>query len=305
MNYAPLATCDVPYRVHLGRDNPKGLTHWHSEMELIINLRGEMNVTMEDTVYNLKPGDMLLLPGYVTHTARTTDKDSWRVAIIFGYNLLKKHYSLIQNIHLFLPASKADLNPALRAPLDALKRFFENSVYVPEEADWYVRGNLFLLCDYLRSIAQEQAPVKDPYNRIQRLQNIYCVLEYVERNYSQNITVEQMAELTGYSKPYFCRQFKQVTGVSFYRYLTSYRISIACTLLRSPKESISHVAELTGFSTSALFCRTFKVITGMTPSSYRSLPQEQADCCTGAILFATPNKNPAGLPHSQDVPLDQ
>ena len=303
MCYTPLATSDIPYRVHLGRDNPKGYTHWHSEMELIINLRGKMNVTMEDTVYDLQPGDILLLPGYVTHTARTNDKDSWRVAIIFGYNLLKKHYSRIQNIHLYLPASGGDLPTELSAPLTALKTIFESSHYVPEDADWRIRGNLFLLCDYLRSIANDQPPGKDPYNRKQRLQNIYCVIEHVERNYSQNISVKQMAELTGYSKAYFCRQFKQVIGVSFYRYLTIYRISIACTLLRSPKESISCVAERTGFSTSALFGRDFKAVTGMTPSQYRALPPEQADSCTGAVLFAMPAQNSDGFDHSQDVLL--
>lgn len=272
MYYQPLIVNEIPYRTHVGRDGLGGW-HWHSEMELILCLKGKMQLETEDRVFQLSAGDALILPGCCAHSSSRKTEDQWRAAVVFGYSLLRKQYGSIRDVCLYIPAGSS-LYGALREPLDALRDIFTADSTVTEENEWRIRGNLFLLCQALRTVPGDPTSA-DQRSRAQRLENIYAVLEYVRKHYAQRISVEQMAELAGYAKTYFCRQFKSITGIPFYRYLTCYRISVACMLMEDKRDSMSHIAQSTGFSSLPLFSRAFKEITGMTPSQFQSLPPEE------------------------------
>lgn len=273
MLYQPLITGDIPYRTFFGRDGHGGW-HWHSEMELILCLRGSMRIELEDREFSLQAGDALILPGCCAHSSSRQSEDQLRVAIVFGYTLLRKQFGAVRDVCLFLPGSAA-LPRALSAPLEELKALFLRDGAVTEENEWRIRGNLFLLCHHLRTVPRNPDFSADRKNRAQRLENIYAVLDYVRKHYRQKISVEQMAELAGYAKTYFCRQFKSITGVPFYRYLTCYRISVACMLMEDDRYSMAHIAENTGFSSLPLFSRAFKEVTSMTPSQFQALPPEE------------------------------
>ena len=266
MFYQPLIAGETPYRVFLGRDGTGGW-HWHSEMELVICLRGTMKMELEDRAFHLNAGDALILPGCCAHSSSRQSEDQWRVAIVFGYGLLRKQFASIVDMCLFIPNRS-------NTAIEDLKEIFLLGG-VTEDNEWQVRGELFLLCQWLRGNSGNGDFSADRRSRAQRLENIYTVLEYVRKHYAQRITVEQMAEKAGYAKTYFCRQFKSITGIPFYRYLTCYRISVACMLMEDKQNSLASIAQSTGFSTLSLFSRAFKEITGMTPSQFQSLPPEE------------------------------
>lgn len=269
MYYQPLIVNEIPYRTFLGRDGTGGW-HWHSEMELILCLRGKMQLELEERVFHLNAGDALILPGCCAHSSSRQSEDQWRLAIVFGYGLLRKQFAAIRDVCLFLPAGSPGFQP-----IEDLKEIFLSDGAVTEENEWRIRGQLFLLCQALRTAAGSSDFSADRKYRAQRLENIYTVLEHVRKHYAQRITVEQMAEKAGYAKTYFCRQFKSITGIPFYRYLTCYRISVACMLLEDTRNSMASIAQSIGFSSLPLFSRAFKEVTGMTPSQYQSLPPEE------------------------------
>lgn len=272
MRYMPLIAKDVPYRVHVGRDQKKRL-HWHGEMELLLCLSGMDQVLVEGKEYILHTGDALVLPGYVAHTGFAASDDCLRVAINVGFDLLGKGYYAIRHVQTFLGADQS-LPEEVRQPLNSLFETFRTDKRVTEENEWLIRANLLLLCRYLRLIASRQHFAEAPIDRIRKLDHFDKALEYVKLHYREKISVEQMAELSGYAKTYFCRQFKNTIGMPFYRYLTCYRIAVACMLLEEESMSIAQVAEESGFSTQALFCRTFKEITEMTPTQFQALSPE-------------------------------
>lgn len=266
MYYQPLIAGEIPYRVFLGRDGTGGW-HWHSEMELIVCLQGKMRLQLEDQEFYLNAGDSLVLPGCCAHSSICESEDQWRLAIVFGYGLLRKQFAAIRDVCLFLPSGSL-------APIEDLKKIFRAGG-VTADNEWRVRGSLFHLCQALRDVPGSTDFSADRRSRSQRLENIYTVLEYVRKHYDQKITVEQMAEKAGYAKTYFCRQFKSITGSSFYRYLTCYRISVACMLMEDNRNSMAAIAKSTGFSSLPLFSRAFKEVTGMTPSQFQTLPAEE------------------------------
>lgn len=274
MNYMPLVSHGIPYAVHIGSEQG-GYLHWHSEMELYISLGGEQVVELEHSVCRLHAGDALILPGYVTHSGVSHDPNNLRVAINFGYSLLKSRYSAVQRVGLFVPADAEETPSELRAPLRALYELFLRDRRVSDSNEWRIRGNLFLLCDYLQSLPCPGDFDAEQQNRIQMLNSIFTVLHYIEQHYAEKISLGEMAKLAGYAQTYFCRQFKRTTGFSFYRYLTRYRIQVACNLLDASEKSIGEIATAVGFSTHTLFCRAFREQLGCTPAQYQN--QEQQD----------------------------
>lgn len=89
----------------------------------------------------------------------------------------------------------------------------------------------------------------------------------METNYHTDITVESIAHETGLERCYFSTLFKAQTGKSPHEYLTSLRISKACTLMKQGSMSISSIARSVGLDCRN-FSRLFKKETGFTPLEY-------------------------------------
>ena len=97
------------------------------------------------------------------------------------------------------------------------------------------------------------------------------VCNYITDHCTENVTVEQLADLAGFSKFHFARLFKQFSNMSCYEYLTQKRIAHAEKLLIEPNLSITEVAMRSGFNSLSTFNRIFKAAKNCTPSEYKNL----------------------------------
>lgn len=93
------------------------------------------------------------------------------------------------------------------------------------------------------------------------------IIRFTSEHFAEKITVETIAEKSGYSKFYFCEKFRSASGITYHSYLTGVRISNACKLLSSGA-SVSEAAEKSGFCDPSYFIRCFKKIKGITPKQY-------------------------------------
>ena len=94
-------------------------------------------------------------------------------------------------------------------------------------------------------------------------------VEFIERHFSEDITLEQLAGITGVSLQHFCRIFRGQTGMRPMEYLARKRISEAKRLLSSTGRSVSEIAELTGYRDPTYFGAVFRRYEGTTPTEYR------------------------------------
>lgn len=93
-------------------------------------------------------------------------------------------------------------------------------------------------------------------------------VQYIERNYCNDIRIENIASAVGISRSQLFRVFKDRFGMSVCRFLTQYRIGIAASLLRKSGMSIGEIAYSVGFFDQLYFSRVFKREKGVTPSDY-------------------------------------
>ena len=95
--------------------------------------------------------------------------------------------------------------------------------------------------------------------------------QFIQENYGQNITLEDVCGAVGFSSAYFSALFKKETGEGFSKYLTRVRIDRAKELLRETSLSVSEVCEAVGYSDRKHFTQTFHKMTGVNPAEFRRL----------------------------------
>ena len=98
------------------------------------------------------------------------------------------------------------------------------------------------------------------------------MLDCIEREYQQDLSLEMMAELTDLNPNYISQLFKREIGTSFIQYLQEFRINKAKDMLtQHPALSVQVVGNQVGYENSQHFMKVFKKVTGVTPGSYRAL----------------------------------
>ena len=101
------------------------------------------------------------------------------------------------------------------------------------------------------------------------IDRIRKVMSYVEEHYKENISLQDVSDLLGIGKEYFCRFFKKNMGISFLQYLNEVRLSHIYQGLMDTDLPIAELMEENGFYNQKLFNRSFKELYGCTPSSVR------------------------------------
>ncbi len=108
--------------------------------------------------------------------------------------------------------------------------------------------------------------------------SVRLVKEYVQENYAREISLGELAQLTGLTPYHLSRIFTATYGMSPHQYLTHVRVESAKKLLISLDTTLADVAQNAGFYDHSHFCRTFKRHTGSTPREFveqhkaRSIP---------------------------------
>jgi len=111
----------------------------------------------------------------------------------------------------------------------------------------------------------DTGPLKDPAFLRRRLR----AKDRMDAASHEAWPVERLAEVSGVSEAHFARSFKQAFGIPPHRYLLTRRIEQATTLLRDTELGITEIAFATGWESLGTFGRTFRDITGQSPSAAR------------------------------------
>lgn len=136
-----------------------------------------------------------------------------------------------------------------------------------ESSPFHLIGHLYLFLDYLmRSSAgtniQKGSQLRDFY--------IHEALNFMEHNFQNDISVEDVAAVCGLNRSYFGKIFKQAVGKSPQEFLLSYRMAKAAELLKLTQLSIRDISQAVGYENQLHFSRAFKNIYGMSPREWRN-----------------------------------
>lgn len=162
-------------------------------------------------------------------------------------------------------------NPVYRAhSKDFREKMMDEMIYITENKDepsFHLIGHLYLIIDYLmRSVHQLTVP------KGSRLRDFYVheALIFIDHNFQNDISVEDMAEVCGLHRSYFGKIFKDVIGKTPQEYLLNYRMLKATELLKLTSFSIGDISNAVGYDNQLHFSRAFKKIYGCSPRDWRN-----------------------------------
>lgn len=101
-------------------------------------------------------------------------------------------------------------------------------------------------------------------------------MRYIQGNYCDPISVDDIAGYANISRSHLYRIFMKKVGISPNEYLSAYRINKACGLLRNSNLKINEIASSVGYNDQLYFSRVFKKLKGVSPSRYLKKKQEEA-----------------------------
>lgn len=269
---------DFPYNTYLCTiplDFSSVGIHWHEEAEIIVIKKGEGIVSVDLTEYNVSTGDAVFVMSGQLHSISQFKNSTMEYEnILFRPSMLRSSGRDLcwENFIFPLLSASVQICPLIRSAkliqsgIDEYIRKIDK--LCDEKTSGYqlaVKGYLFLILHCLASEIDETSE-KMPKKHLKKIKS---VLSYVEEHYSEDISVEEMAELCFYSKSYFMKFFKESMGMSFIAYLNDYRLETAANMLRAADGNILEISSACGFDNLSYFNRSFKKKYGVTPGKYR------------------------------------
>lgn len=236
--------------------------HVHNFYELYFLVEGEINYFITDSVYHVSAANAVLISPNALHKAVTCQNPIHkRILVYFDESFFENNEILTQfdknNGVINFPSAVS--SKAFGILNTMLIEFNSNTPYRLE----YLRSLLGeLLVLILRNSKNKSTHYTSP-----KFKN---VLDYIQANYSDDITLSKIADKFYVSEAHLSRTFRKNTGFSFSEYLNYTRIINARELLKNSSKNISEIALMCGFNSPTHFGRVFKKLAGVVPKEFRS-----------------------------------
>lgn len=125
------------------------------------------------------------------------------------------------------------------------------------------------LCFWLSAVMNNFTDLVFKFTDIKHIDVIRKAAEYIRKNYTAKITLEEVASFVYLSPSYFSKVFKEEMNCNFNTYLNKIRIDKSKSMLLSDNIKLIDISGLVGFEDQSYFSKVFKKLTGVTPGKYR------------------------------------
>jgi araC-type DNA-binding domain-containing proteins len=254
--------------------------HWHTNPEIIMPTENIYTVECYNQIITLREGDIVLIcPGCI-HTLYAPEKGR---RIIFQADInplrfmkeIETLVTIISPLIVITPEDFPSIYDKVKSLLLEIKNEYLSSSTSFSEVSIYSKTlEIITLIGRSRAAAGMETPSPDaPRKQEEYIEKFIEICNYISAHCSDELNLEAVASMSGFSKFYFSRLFKQFTNVSFYKYVNQKRIEKAAKMLTKPNISITNVALSCGFESLSSFIRMFKIVKGCTPTEFRNMYQ--------------------------------
>jgi AraC-like DNA-binding protein len=211
--------------------------------KIFFNIDGELKECRKGAIFWHIEGD---------HTLSLTDKDDPYKCIVFAFDV------------------KYRKRPVPRVTywedLESLDKFTSEAISCFHNKDFNreIMGACFYSQLYWQAYKSLRRPIGNEYPR-----TLCKAVKYIEHYLESDLTVEDVAQKAGVSKPYLFALFQKHLNCSPHKYLTKCRLNRAQTMLAGSTKSIKEIASVSGFESLECFYRSFKKQSKITPAEYR------------------------------------
>ncbi|WP_049788678.1 AraC family transcriptional regulator [Paenibacillus sp. Y412MC10] len=257
-----------------------GQFHSHAFYEIYYFHEGRCTYLIGDSVFTLKPGDLLLMNGLTLHCPNV-EPDSRYVRSILHFDpawicrglsetaksILLDPFETLRNHRMTLTGENREEFEGMLADIHRLSS--STAGFRQERMTLRIQEMMYVIADWCQAAVQDHDSISEKERHVQH------VVSFVEENYMLDLTLEGIARDMHITKHYLSSLFKEVTGTTVFKYVYHRRINQAKIMLRlHPHLSITEISQASGFKHLAHFSRMFKAMVGTTPEHYRRSGEE-------------------------------
>lgn len=235
----------------------------HDEIEILWVQTGKIELNIAGETYIMGKDDLIIINPQIGHAIFALEPNSVFISTQIlpetftsqGMDISKGHFRLRPNIDVKSPA-----NQELRYLLSDLYLSVERGV-----TPFQINVMYFNLLDVMVHYFVDK-PLKSPEYNEDSI--IFDAVKFIEEHFTQDISLELIAQRFSYSETHMSKLFKQELGVNYYEYLTRCRLQHAVNQLVG-KEKIADIAVASGFSDIRAFNKMFRKHFDQTPTQFR------------------------------------
>ena len=258
--------------------------HWHEEIEIDLIQEGDALYTIGDEIYRVTEGSVILIKSNVVHSIESEGKTCSIISLIFSPSIIVLDPESQMNSAYVSPLNLMDEKIIIFNATDRMQRsmisYIRDIIDLNLARDYgyelLTKSTLYTFWYYLLKEIPHKEIERKKETQENRLsadeERIKDAITFIQENYSDNISLDDIALSVHISKSECCRLFKRTIDMTPFEYLMRYRIFTACDImLKSQRndESIFDLAIKVGFNSASYFNKLFKKYVGCTPSEYK------------------------------------
>ena len=254
--------------------------HTHEYFQIYFVSKGSLEHHVENDSAHLNQGDMFIIPPGVTHYISMSPNTVF-YSLSFMENLFSEQYINSKLAKNFLSSlrSKETENIKPKITINPEELFYIESImthtlkeFNTKPLGYYdtIQATTHLLVSMIAReyFSKTVLNISDNFENNKQLV-LHCV-EYIENNFAEKITLNEISKKSAMSKSNFCAMFLKITGSSFNEYLNTCRIKAATSYIKKGYK-ITAIYGLCGYNDFSTFNRNFNKIIGISPREYKKL----------------------------------
>lgn len=246
--------------------------HWHEAIEILMILKGSIEVAVESDTYRLIENEVEIINLDEAHSL-SSNEPNLVLMLHIDPSFFQKYYEDIRNIYFYTDCA-FEGEPQIGENYEIFKKHLSTilceAVQKGEDYDVYIRETLvellYLLINEFHYLIYENRDLKD---NVEQLQRYHRIAKYIFNNYNNKISLQDIAKKEFLSAQYLSNEIKYALGISFQDFVNLTRAEESVKLLLDTDMSISEISEEVGFSHTRYYNKHFKRHYKMTPLQYR------------------------------------
>lgn len=221
------------------------------------------NSNGETQTYSIKSGQgFLIYPGQI-NTYYADNQLPWEYVWIEFDGLRVKEALDITELSVDTPVYHSHSKQLREQMMNEMLYIVQHA----KESPFHLIGHLYLFFDYLTQSAKSTKPIQSS-----KMSDYYIkeAINYIEQNFQNDITIEDIAAVCGINRSYFGKIFRNSIGRTPQEFLMNYRMIKATELLKLTSLSIADIGSAVGYENQLHFSRAFKTIYGISPREWRN-----------------------------------
>ena len=216
--------------------------HMHRDYELIVLLRGSLELTVERQTVTLQAPMCAVILKDQVHSLRSL-RDTSAIIHVFSGDTVPAFSQTV--------SAKSGATFTFVPPEDALRYYVRNFVLTQDYSPYTIKGLLYIRLGHYLTLTEFSAVL----NRQNDL--IASIFSYIGSHYRENITLDDVAAFCGYNAHYISRIFASAIGINFRKVLNGYRLAHALELMQDTNLSMTEIALASGFGSVRSFNRVY------------------------------------------------